>query len=393
MPGWLFALLFAAFVFYTDDYVIAGVLPEIANDLGISAALTGQLVTVFSVTVAIAAPVAAVIFAQWARRVVLSVALIGFIVANALAALSDSYSLLVVLRIGAALAAAMATPTLFGVAASLAPTERRGRYLGTVSLGVTGSIALGVPLGTWLGGQSGWRAAFAAMAIGGVLAMVWLLATLPRTEPSPPVPLREQARVLLAGGVSLGLLANALMITGSMMLLTYLAPFAAELANADTGHRVVLFAASGIAGMVGIWLGGIATDRWGPNRTLVYGMTVFIATMLAFSALWPLRPVTLWIMAPLAVLWAGTAFWNAPALQARLLRLAGPVGTQALAVNNSGTYLGVATGGALGGALLGACGGGALPVVSAALGALALLTFYGATLTAGDARRATSPVD
>ncbi|MGI5491511.1 MFS transporter [Microtetraspora malaysiensis] len=377
-------LLFAAFVFYTDDYVIAGVLPEIAADLGVSESVAGQLVTAFSVAVAVAAPVAAVALARWPRRAVFGIALTAFTAANIVAAFSGSFPLLLGLRVIAALAAAMATPALFAVAAALAPQERQGRFIATVALGVTGSIAIGVPLGTWIGGQWGWRATFAAMAVGGLVALVSLVAALPPTPPGPVVALREQVRVLTSKPILLGLTANALTITGSMMLLTYLAPYLTDLANAGTETRAVIFAASGFAAMAGIWLGGLATDRWGPDRTLIGGIGVFAAVMAVFTILWPMRPVSMWVVAPLAIVWGGAAFWNSPAIQARLLRLAGPVGGQALALNTSFTYIGVAVGGGLGGVLLSVFTSAALPPASGVLGLLALGVFG---LAAGAARR------
>ncbi|WP_433414478.1 MFS transporter [Microtetraspora malaysiensis] len=380
----MFGLLFAAFVFYTDDYVIAGVLPEIAADLGVSESVAGQLVTAFSVAVAVAAPVAAVALARRPRRAVFGIALTAFTAANIVAAFAESFPLLLGLRVIAALAAAMATPALFAVAAALAPEERQGRFIGTVALGVTGSIAIGVPLGTWIGGQWGWRATFAAMAVGGLVALVVLVAALPPTPPGPVVALREQVRVLTSKPILLGLTANALTITGSMMLLTYLAPYLTDLADAGTEARAAIFAASGFAAMAGIWLGGLATDRWGPDRTLIGGIGAFAAVMAVFTILWPMRPVSMWIVAPLAIVWGGAAFWNSPAIQARLLRLAGPVGGQALALNTSFTYIGVAVGGGLGGVLLSVFTSAALPPASAMLGLLALGVFG---LAAGAARR------
>ncbi|MFC4566056.1 MFS transporter [Nocardiopsis mangrovi] len=375
MPIWLLGLLFAAFVFFTDDYIIAGVLPEIAADLAVSEAAAGQLVTAFSLTVALGAPVAAVVLARWPRRLLFGAALAIFAAANTAAALTTSFELLMAVRVLAAAAAAMATPALFAAAAALAPAGRQGAYIGTVALGVTGSIAVGVPLGTWIGGLLDWRATFAAMAGAGVVALVWLAAALPEAEPPAPVPLRDQVRILASGPVLLGLLANALTVTGSMMLLTYLAPFSAALAEVDTETRAALFAASGFAGMLGIRLGGTATDRWGPDRTFAAGVGVFVTVMAVFTVLWPLRPVALWIIGPLAVVWGGAAFWNSPAVQARLLSLAGPAGPQALAVNTGFTNVGVAVGGALGGVLLSTAGIGWLAPVSALLGLLALGAF------------------
>lgn len=376
MPAWLFALLAAAFVLYTDDYVIAGILPELAGDLGVSEGQAGQLITVFSLTVALAAPVAAVVLARAERRRLFSLALLVFIAANAAAAITPSFTILMVLRIVAALAAASTTPALFAFAARHAPLGQTGRYIAVVSLGVTGSIAAGVPAGTWIGGVFGWRVTFAAMAVAGALVLLAALITLPRREGPDEVPvLREQMRTLRQRPILLGLVANCVLMTGSMMMLTYLAPYLAASTSAGVEERALAFSLSGIAGIVGIWLGGIATDRWGADRALLFGIGVIVLAMIGLWGLWLARPASLPLVLVVATVWGGMAFWNSPAIQARLHVLAGPVSGQALALNTSGTYLGVSVGGAVGGLALSSLGIGVLPLIAAAfaLGALVLL--------------------
>ncbi|GAA5155730.1 MFS transporter [Pseudonocardia eucalypti] len=384
MPGWLLVLTFAVFTFYTDDYVVAGVLPEIARDLAVSEAAAGQLVTVFSLVVALAAPLAAVGTAPWRRRRLLTTALVLFVGANAAAAVTPGFEVLMGLRVLAALAAAMATPAMFALAATLAPPEKLGRYLGLVSVGVTGSIAAGVPLGTWIGGVFGWRATFAAVAVGGATALVAVLASVPEQRPPAPPPLREQLRTLSRRPVSLGLVANAVTITGSMMMLTYFGPFTREVAGAGQSARALLFALAGIAGVVCIWAGGRATDRWGPDRALSVGMATLVGSIAVLGLFWLARPVPLWLLGPVSLVWGGAAFFNAPAIQARLLRLAGPVGTQALVLNTTSTYLGVALAGGLGGVVLAGSGVGGLAPASALLGLLALAVFRLATAASRD---------
>lgn len=129
----------------------------------------GQLVTVFSVTVAVTAPLAAVAMTRAPRRTVLVSAALVFTAANAGAAVSPAFPVLMALRIVAALAAATATPALFATAARLAPPERTGRAVAAVAFGVNGAIAFGVPAGAWIGGTFGWRATFAQMASAGAL--------------------------------------------------------------------------------------------------------------------------------------------------------------------------------------------------------------------------------
>ncbi|WP_448852508.1 MFS transporter [Corynebacterium sp. 335C] len=393
MPGWLFTLLAAALVLYTDDYVIAGILPELAADLGVPQGRAGQLVTVFSLTVAIAAPIAAVAFAKAPRRRLFTVALMVFVAVNAIAATANSFAVLMILRIIAALAAAATTPTLFAFAARHAPPQKVGRYIAVVALGVTGSIAAGVPLGTWIGGAFGWRATFTAMAAAGVAVLVLMLCTLPRAEGAGDVPrLREQLRILRRAPIALGLLANCLLMTGSMMMLTYLAPYLGAASTADIGHRATAFSLSGIAGVVGIWLGGIAVDRLGADRALLIGAGTIVASMIVLWVLWLVRPAPLPVVMAVVTVWGGMAFWNSPAIQARLHHLAGPVSEQALALNTSGTYLGVSVGAAVGGGALSVFGAGALPLVAAGFAMVAMLVLARARATAEGPRSTGSGV-
>lgn len=214
MHGWQFVLLATAFVLHTDDYVTAGVLPALANALGVAEGQAGQLVTVFSLTVALAAPVAAVVLAHASRRRLFGFALLVFIFANSAATVAPSFAALLLLRVVAAMAAASTTPALFAFAVRHAPVGRTGRYIAIVSLGVTGSTAAG--MGTWIGEVFGWRATFAAMALAGVRALLTVLATLPRQEGSDETPvLREQLHTLRQRPILLGLFTNCLLVTGS----------------------------------------------------------------------------------------------------------------------------------------------------------------------------------
>ncbi|MDH6194376.1 putative MFS family arabinose efflux permease [Mycobacterium frederiksbergense] len=376
MPKWLFVLLFAAFVLYTDDYVIAGVLVEIARDLNTTEAAAGQLVTVFSVTVAIVAPVAAVVLARVSRRRLFTLALGVFVTANIAASVAPSLPVLMVLRVVAAGAAAATAPALFAHAAERAPDDRTGRYVAVVALGVTGSIAVGVPLGTWIGGHLGWRATFATMALAGIAALLLLLVSLPTdTGTSAEIPPRvaDQLKIMAAAPISLGLLANTALMTGSMMMLTYLASYLDAVTGASVDQRALVFSLAGFAGTLGIWTGGIATDRWGPDRTLTLGIATFVGTMIGLWACATNAPTPFVVVLVIGTVWGAASFWNSPALQARLYLLAGPLASQALALNTSGTYLGVALGGALGGLTLTQSGHTALPVIAGTLGVLALL--------------------
>ena len=376
MPRWLFALLATAFVLYTDDYVIAGILPEIARDLDVTEGQAGQLVTAFSVTVAVGAPLAAVVTSRLPRRSLFAIALLLFTAANLLAAVVDSFGVLLVLRIVAALATASATPAIFAFAARHAPPEKAGRFIAVISLGVTGSIAVGVPLGTWIGGVLGWRVTFLTMGVCGIVVLLAVLIALPRacTEDTS-TGVRDQLRVLLQRRIFLSLIANCSLMTGSMMMLTYLAPYLTAVAGADVDDRALAFGLAGVAGILGIWLAGEAVDRWGADRTLAVGVGAIVASMLGFTVIWMSRPVPLWLILITTTFWGGMAMGNSPAVQSRLASMAGPLAGQALALNTSSTYLGVSCGAAIGGVALSVFGPGALPLASAVFVLGSLLLF------------------
>ncbi|MFW6723709.1 MFS transporter [Streptomyces sp. MAR4 CNY-716] len=375
LPGWLIALTLTTFTFSTDDYLVAGVLPGIADDLDVSEAAVGQLVTVFSLVLALAAPVASVVTATWPRRPLFTAALAVFAVANFAMPLVASFPVLMALRVAAALAAAVVVPGALGAAAALAPPERQGRYMGTVFAGLTTSLLLGVPLGTWIGAVAGWQGAFVLGGLLGVASLAALHATLPEPPRGEALRLADRLAPLARPALLVGLTATAVAVLGNLMVVTYLAVYLRDLAGLGPTGLGVIFVLAGVSGIAGSQLGGPAADRWGAERALLMGCGAFALVMLGLVACWPLRPAPLVLVVPLLMLWSAAAWWIPPAASARLLRLAGPAGAQALALNSSAVYLGVAAGGAVGGGLLDAFGSAALPVGAAAAQAVALALF------------------
>lgn len=368
---WLAGPCLALLAFFIDDYIVAGLLPEVSAGLGVGEAAAGQLVTVFSLTMAVATPVAAVVFARTPRRRLLPAALGAFIAANAAMTLVDHYAAAVLLRVASAAAAAAAVPAIFAAVADLSPEQRRGRNLAVLSTAATVSIAVGVPCGTWLAARGGWHAAFAAMAALGAVALAVLALTLPAPPTQPATPLREQLAVLAGRRISLALLGAAVAIAGALTLVTYIAPYLEQtLGRADL--RPALFAVFGICATAGTLLGGAVNDRIGPDRTIVTGLGAYILVLLGFAAAWWARPVGLPAFIPLVLAWGVFTHWSAPAIQVRLHQLAGPLATQALALNSSLGAVGVAAGAALGGLLLAIGPVGLLPVAGAVLAGIGL---------------------
>ena len=366
---YLFALTLAAFAVQTDDFVIIGVLPAIADDLGVSDGAAGQLVTVFTLVYALAAPLSAVLLGRVDRRRLLVGALLLFCAANFVVPLVDSYPLLMALRVVAALAAATVLPAVLALATHLAPAGATGKHLATVMAGMTGAIVLGVPAGTWTGAAVGWRATVVLGGALGALSLIALLVWLPRvTLDRPPSP-----RGLLTGPVLKVLAVTVAAVAGNLAFQTYLATFLAGLSGVTPTVLGVLLVVAGLAGIAGARLAGTAIDRWGARRAFAYAATVFATIMVLFAVSWGVRPAPLWLTAVLLVGWSAAAWAVPPAIQALMLTRAGHEhATAAMAVVSSTVYIGAAAGGAAGGLLVGASPG-VVPVFAAAC-ALAALT-------------------
>ncbi|WP_158887099.1 MFS transporter [Amycolatopsis anabasis] len=377
LPPWLFCLLLLTFAIGTDDFVIAGILKEIADDLDVSPAAAGQLITVFSVTYAITAPVMAVLTARLPRRTVLIAGMVVFAALNVGAALAPTYGVLMVFRVLAAITASAMTPAAFSTAASLAPPERIGRFIGTVATGLTFALVVGVPVGTWLGGTFGWRSTMVYVVGLSLVVAAGLALSMPRLAAAPPLTLKQRLSPLRTVPVLAGLVAMMAGGASGLMALVYISPIVRDLSDANSSQLSVLIAVVGIAGIAGAVLGGKGSDRLGPERTLMIALVGQVAATLLLAVLgwvWDGK-VSIVLVGLLFACW-GIGGWalNSPS-QVRLTKVAGNAGTEALALNTSALYVGIAIAGAVGGVALSSNGGTGVLTASAILGLVSTAVF------------------
>ncbi|MFJ5725512.1 MFS transporter [Streptomyces sp. NPDC093149] len=373
-PLWLSTLTLAAFAVQTDDFVIIGVLPDLARDLRVSEGVAGQLVTVYSLVYALAAPAWALLLARIDRKRALCGALAVFAATNLVVPLVTSFPALMGLRVSAALAAAVVLPAALAAATAAAPPERRGRHLAMVMTGLTGAVLIGVPAGTYIGDAADWRATFVFAGSLGAAALLLTLGAVPRIPAAvePRAGVRELLRPVLNGTILVVLLVTVVTVAGNLAFQTYLAPFLADLASVTRRQLALLLVLSGAGGLLGTRLAGHFVDRYGSLRALVAAGGLFCAGMAAFFGLWVSRPVPLVPVAALLMWWSAAAWAVPPAIQALMVDRVGPEGaTQAMALHSSSAYVGAAAGGGLGGALV-VVDAGLLPAVAAILVGLAL---------------------
>jgi MFS transporter, DHA1 family, inner membrane transport protein len=346
----LLALAIAAFGIGTTEFVIMGLLPEVAADLGVTAPAAGMLVSGYALGVALGAPILAIVTAKWPRRRALLSLTVFFIVGNALCALAPNYGLLMAARVVTAFCHA----AFFGigavVAADLVPRDKRAQAVALMFTGLTVANVLGVPFGTALGQWAGWRSTFWAVTVIGLIATTALYVWLPKKIPmkSGQSILRE-FRAVLTPRVQLALLISTLASVSMFTVFTYIAYILRDVTG-FTDHAkswvLLLFGA-------GITVGGLVGGRLADWRLMpvLAGLFVCNAVVLAvFSWTSHFQLATLVTM----FIWGVFSFAVVPAAQVRVLDQAKGAPNLASTLNQGAFNVGNATGAWLGGLVIGA---------------------------------------
>ncbi|EID55746.1 MFS transporter [Saccharomonospora xinjiangensis] len=371
---WLPTLFVGMLALGTDEFVIAGLLPSVADDLGVSAGTAGQLVTAFALAFALGAPVLAVLTDRLDRKRLLTSGLLVFVLANAAVALSDDFALTLGLRIVAGLAAAVVSPTCMAIAGTAAPEDRRGRYLAVVTAGLTVALFTGVPLGAFLGEALSWRATFVLIAA--VAAIVLVLAHL--FAPSVPggEPSDLAARLAPIRNPRVLLLVAAMFFSGAggLAFYNYLGAILDDRLGATPGEVAFALIVVGVIGVVAVFLGGSLSDRLGPRRAsaLVLGghCLALGAVAIHLHSAGELGAATFALVA----VWSVFAWGLSPVMQAAVLGASGSRPMAAMSLGISGLYGGSAVGAAVGGYLFDQHGPALIPVAGTAFLAVAVLS-------------------
>ena len=361
-PLALLALTAGAFGIGVTEFVIMGLLLDVGADLHVSTSAAGLLISGYALGVVVGAPVLTVVTALWPRKQVLLALMAIFVVGNAACALAPSYGLLMAARV----LAALAHGTFFGVgsvvATRLVPPERKASAIAIMFTGLTVANILGVPMGTWLGQQAGWRATFWAVAIIGVvgLAVIALAVPADREAPEPP-DWRRDLRVLGQRPVLLGLATTVLGYAGVFAVFTYIAPLLIERSgfSANAISPILLLFGGGL--VIGNLVGGRFADR-----ALVPTMFAsLIGLLVVLVLLAPLLGSKMGALVAVAAL-GFAAFATVAPLQMWVMSNAGGAGESlASSVNIAAFNLGNAIGAWAGGAALSAIGLGAITWVAA----------------------------
>lgn len=368
-PLALFALLISAFAIGTTEFVIMGILPEVAADLQVTLSAAGLLVTGYALGVAIGGPVITAFTGRLPRKSLLFGLMLIFVAGNLMAAVAPNYAVLMIARI----LASFAHGTFFGVgsivATRLVPREKQASAIAMMFAGLTLANILGVPFGTFVGQMWGWRSTFWIVTALGIISLVGIGGLVPRIAQEAVAGFRQEMRVLQSKQVGLALLMTVLGFGGVFTAFTYIAPILTDITGFGAGAVTPILLVFGIGMTIGNTVGGKLAD-WRLMPSLA-GMLALLTAVLALFTLTSSYKIATVVT---VFVWGFASFTIVPAFQMRVLQKAKGSQNIASALNISSFNLANAGGAYLGGWIIdNGPGLHALPWVAAIVTAAGLL--------------------
>ena len=377
----LLALATGAFGIGVTEFAPMGMLPVIAQDLQVSIPSAGLLISAYAIGVVLGVPLMTLTTGRVPRRTLLIALAAIFTIGNLLAAISNSYGMLLAARI----VTSLNHGAFFGVgsvvAASLVSPERRAAAVAAMFMGLTIANVVGVPVATWAGDVLGWRASFWGIAALGLLTIAALRLTLPAMPASAGGDVRAELGVLARRDVLAALGLTVLGSSAMFTVFTYIAPILRDETGASIGFITAMLVTYGVGLTVGNWLGGRYADR-SVDRTLLVTLAVLSATLVALALLMPYKVPT----AILVFIWGIASFALVPPLQLRVMTAAAQAPNLASSMNIGAFNLGNAIGAGLGGGVIaGGLGYPAVAIAGAVTSALGFIAVYASRRTKVDA--------
>ncbi|WP_051286773.1 MFS transporter [Paenibacillus taiwanensis] len=345
----LLALAISAFAIGTTEFISIGLLPRIAEDLHISVTTSGLTVTLYALGVTFGAPVLTSLTSSVSRKTLLLWIMLVFIAGNSLAAAADSISVLLIARVISAFAHGIFMSIGSTIAAALVPEHRRASAISIMFSGLTVATVTGVPIGTFIGQQLGWRAAFVAIVAVGVVALLANLLLVPSgLRKGTHTPLHDQVKLVTNGRLLLAFTITAFGYGGTFVVFTYLSPLLRDITGFGENTITIILLLYGVAIAIGNVVGGKAANRK-PIDALFYMfiLQAIVLVLLLFTA--PFK-----VMGIITIIVMGfLAFMSVPGLQVYVVILAERYAPSAVdvasAVNIAAFNAGIAIGAYMGG--------------------------------------------
>ncbi|MFI6964447.1 Cmx/CmrA family chloramphenicol efflux MFS transporter [Streptomyces sp. NPDC050255] len=348
MPLAVYILGLSVFALGTSEFMLSGLLPPIADDMNVSIPRAGLLISAFAIGMVVGAPLLAVATLRLPRRTTLIALISVFGLGQVAGALAPTYEVLFASRVISAFACAGFWAVGAAVAIAMVPVNSRARAMAVMIGGLSIANVLGVPLGAFLGENLGWRSAFWAVGAASAVALAGVATLIPRIPlPEKKPQLKRELAIYRDRQVWLSIVLTALAAGGVFCAFSYLAPLLTDVAGLDSGWVPTVLALFGIGALIGTMIGGRVADAhlFGVLLSGIAASTVFLAALALFAS----NQAAVIVLSFLLGL---SAFYTAPALNARMFNVAGAAPTLAGATTTAAFNLGNTGGPWLGGTVI-----------------------------------------
>ncbi|MEZ9859571.1 MFS transporter [Vibrio splendidus] len=363
IPFQVWILTLAAFAIGTAEFVIAGILPQIATSLSITEGQAGYLISAYALAIVIGGPILTIYLARFNKKMVLIGLMALFIIGNVLSALAPSYPLLLASRVIAGLVQGPFYGIGAVVATNLVSEKMAGRAVGQMFAGLTLANVLGVPAGTWVSLQFGWHTTFFTVAALGTIAMLAILTSIKSTGHSEAKDIKTQLLAFKNPMLLISLAITAFAWSGFMTLYGYLAPIAMHITGYSQESVTWILVIVGVGLIIGNTLGGRSSDKNLGKASMFWAIAMIISLVVVGLVV---DNKILFVAA--AFVFGIASFANVPAMQLRVMNHGGEGQELAATANISAFNLANAFGGFLGGMVLDSqLGAGMIPFAAVAV--------------------------
>lgn len=337
------ALTIAAFVVGLVELIIGGILPQIANDLNITIAHAGFLITVFSIVFAISGPLLLTATSKFERKKLLLIALIFFFIGTLISFWGPNYFVLMLSRVVSA-----ASGSLIIVLALTLSVKVVARAIGLVSMGISSAIVIGIPIGVIISDLWSWRIVFLIAAILTIFSFIVIMLYIERTPADRIITLKEQWRAVKQIKIASAHIMMMLAIGGHYIIYAYLTPYLEQFFNLNAAAISAIYFVFGFSAIAGGYVGGLLADKINPRRAIIVIISTFFVTLICIS----LTQNSFYIFIPLMILWGCMSWAISPPQQAYLIATDPKTGDIQQSIHNSALQVGIAGGSAIGGLLI-----------------------------------------
>ena len=327
------------------ELVVGGILPVIADDLNVSIATAGQLITIFALVYAVAGPVLLSLTAKVARKKLYLITLFVFLVGNILTYLSPTFSLMMAARVLTAASAALVIVLSLTITARMVEPRVRAKSLGYIYMGISSSLVLGVPIGIVVTNAFGWRSVFlgiSILTIGSIILIAKYLEDIPLGEVQP---LSVQIKALANTKIFFAHMATMFMLAGHYTVYAYFTPFLETTMQLSPYWISVFYFLFGLAAVAGGAFGGGLATRLGSKKSILIILGAFAVSLFAL----PYSTFSIPLFIVFMMVWGGLSWALAPAQQDYIIQSDPVTSDVHQSFNNSALQVGIALGSGVGG--------------------------------------------